>query len=414
MIDLGLLRNQTETVQRAIKKKEPSFDVAELIKKDQELRQLLLSVEELRKLKNDLAKKAGSSGMSDALREESLLLGNKLKALEAELKICEEHFKTLYLACPNVPDQDLPEGNKEENLVTKEWGTKRNFPFEPKHHMQLNETAQWFDLDRAATMSGGQFVLYLPQGAKIIYALTQMMLKNNVKHGFSVIIPPVLVRDQALYNSGNLPKFEGDFYRMEADGLCLIPTAEVSLTNMYAQQILPADTLPLRHTSWTSCFRREAGGYGASERGLIRIHQFEKVELYSICKPERSRQELDYIVACAETLLQELELPYRITLLAGQDCSFSSARTYDIEVWLPGQKRFYEVSSCSNCTDFQARRSGIRFRENKEDKPQLAHTLNGSSLALPRLMVALMENFQEADGSITLPKKLATVLDALW
>ena len=414
MIDLVHLRNNQEAVRQALHKKEPSFDVDALIEKDRCVRELLLAVEEQRKIKNDLAKEASKSGMTSSLREQSLKIGEQLKKLEAELKEEETAFNKLYLACPNVPDQDLPEGNKESNFVAKEWGTKREFGFEPKHHMQLNETAHWFDLDVAARMSGGQFVLYLPEGAKIIYALTQMMLRNNVKHGFSVIVPPVLVRDQALYNSGNLPKFEGDFYRMEADGLCLIPTAEVSLTNMYAQEILSVEQLPVRHTAWTSCFRREAGGYGASERGLIRIHQFEKVELYSVCKPENSQQELDLIVSCAEKLLQDLELPYQITLLAGQDCSFSSARTYDVEVWLPGQKRFYEVSSCSNCTDFQARRSGIRYRATKDAKPQLVHTLNGSSLALPRLMVALMENFQEADGTISLPAKLKEVLATLW
>ena len=263
-------------------------------------------------------------------------------------------------------------------------------------------------------MSGAQFVFYKTLGTKIIYALTRMMIKNNVKFGFEPVIPPTLVLEKSLYNSGNLPKFQGDFYEIKDEGLCLIPTAEVGLTNMYANQILATDSLPLRNTSWTSCFRREAGGYGSTERGLIRIHQFEKVELYSICKAEDSNQELEHMVQCAEILLQTLGLHYRVSLLAAQDCSFSSARTYDIEVWLPGQDRYYEVSSCSNCTDFQARRSAIRHRKNNDEKPTLAHTLNASSLALPRLMVALMENYQQADGSIKLPAVLQEAMDEVW
>jgi seryl-tRNA synthetase len=239
------------------------------------------------------------------------------------------------------------------------------------------------------------------------------MIKNNVKYGYEPIIPPFLVNEQALINSGNLPKFKGDFYEITDDQLCLIPTAEVSLTNIHANQILDENNLPKKYTAWTSCFRREAGGYGTGERGLIRIHQFEKVEIYTICKPENSNNELDKMLACAEDLLQQLGLCYQVSLLAAQDCSFSSSKTYDIEVWLPGQQKFYEISSCSNCTDFQARRAKIRYR-NGDGKPVLAHTLNGSSLALPRLMIALMEQYQQKDGSIDLPQILKKVMKTLW
>jgi seryl-tRNA synthetase len=240
------------------------------------------------------------------------------------------------------------------------------------------------------------------------------MLKNNVKYGFEPILPPYLVTEKALYNSGNLPKFRGDYYEIPAHNLCLIPTAEVSLTNMYANKILQTKQLPLRMTAWTSCFRSEAGAYGALERGLIRIHQFEKCELYSICEPETSNKELDMMVSCGENILQMLGLHYRISLLATQDCSFPSAKTLDIEVWLPGQQQYYEVSSCSNCTDFQSRRAQIRYRSNNDEKPKLVHTLNASSLALPRLMVALMETYQQIDGSIILPKALQKEMDLLW
>ncbi len=413
MIDLTLLRSNPAFVQEHINKKEPSFDVDSLISADQKMRNCQIAVEEIRKEKNELAKK-GAGGIDSSMREKAIDLGKKLKKKETELKEIEVAFKKLYLNCPNIPDADLPSGNKEENLIIKEHGHQPTFTFDVKHHLDLNTNNNWFDLDAASEMSGGQFVLYKEQGTKVLYALTQMMLKNNVKHGFSPIMPPVLVREQALYNAGNLPKFEGDFYRINDDELCLIPTAEVSLTNLYAHKILSADQLPVRHTAWTSCFRREAGGYGSQERGLIRIHQFEKVELYALTRPEESQNELARMIACAEQLLQDLELPYRITLLAGQDCSFPSARTYDIEVWLAGQGKYYEVSSCSNCTDFQARRSGIRYRPAPEAKPQLVHTLNGSSLALPRLMVALMENNQQSDGSISLPTKLKSIMNNLW
>lgn len=413
MIDLNRLRKDIDTIKPLIQRKEPSFDIDALVSTDVSLRQHQIDVEALRKEKKELAAK-GAQGLTPALREQAIEVGKKLKEKELALELIEKEFKELYLACPNIPDSDLPEGNKEENLMVKSHGSKPMFNFEPKHHLELNEQHQWFDLEIAGKMSGAQFVLYKSPGAKMIYALTHMMLKNNAAHGFDPIVPPVLVRDQALYNSGNLPKFEGDFYRVNDDGLCLIPTAEVSLTNMYVDTIFSADELPVRNTAWTSCFRREAGTYGSLERGLIRIHQFEKVELYSLCKPEDSAQELDRMIACAESILQKLDLHYRIMLLAGQDCSFSSARTYDIEVWLPGQNRYYEVSSCSNCTDFQARRAGIRYRPTADSKPQPVHTLNASSLALPRLMVALIENNQQADGTIALPSSLKEIMSILW
>jgi seryl-tRNA synthetase len=272
---------------------------------------------------------------------------------------------------------------------------------------------QWFDLKKAADITGANFVLYNSFGVKLMYALTHLMMKNNVAHGFQPVLPPYLCTKESLVNSGNLPKFEGDFYETQ-DDLCLIPTAEVSLTNLHKKEILDVAQLPLRYCAWTSCFRKEAGGYGATERGLIRIHQFEKVEIYSICEPETSDDEQLKMLACSEKILQDLGLHYRVSLLAAQDCSFSSARTYDIEVWLPGQKEYYEVSSCSNCTDFQARRAKIRYRKDTDEKPNLVHTLNSSSLALPRLVVALMENYQQADGSITLPHILELAMENIW
>ncbi len=413
MIDLTQLRDNYAETKARIERKEPKFAIDQLVTLDKQVRALKISIDDIRKEKNALAA-LGARGATPEMRAQAQSLNEQLSTLEGELALIEPQFKELALACPNIPFDDIPSGGKEANKVVRTHGTPMPFSFTPKHHVQLNEKVAWFDMQKAAAMTGTQFVIYLEQGAKIIYALTHMMLKNNVRNGFSPIIPPALIAEKALYNPGNLPKFVGDYYSLPNDGLCLIPTSEVSLTNLHVNETFAADALPIRYTSWTSCFRREAGGYGAQDRGLIRIHQFEKVELYSITEPENSAAELESMVLCAEKLLQDLGLHYRVSLLAAQDCSFQSAKTYDIEVWLPGQNQFYEISSCSNCTDFQSRRSGIRYRKSADAKPQLVHTLNASSLALPRLMVALMETYQQEDGSIKLPPALTAVMDALW
>lgn len=413
MIDLARLREEPAKIKELILRKEPTFDVDLLITLDQEVKSLKGTIEQLRKDKNDLAAQ-GAKGITPELREKGIELGKKIKTQETLLEEKDKTFNDLLLSCPNIPQEDLPLGNKEANKPIKVVGSKKDFAFTPKNHVELNEQAQWFDFQTAATMSGAQFALYRGNGVKVIYALTRLMLKNNARQGFEPILPPYLVTEKALYNSGNLPKFRGDYYEIPAHGLCLIPTSEVSLTNMYANKILATNQLPLRMTAWTSCFRSEAGTYGALERGLIRIHQFEKCELYSLCEPEKSNAELDMMVACGESILQMLGLHYRVSLLATQDCSFSSSKTYDIEVWLPGQQQYYEVSSCSNCTDFQARRAQIRYRSSNDEKPKLVHSLNASSLALPRLMVALMETYQQANGSIILPDVLQKEMDLLW
>ncbi len=413
MIDLAQLREHSSEIKALILRKEPSFPVDDLITLEQSVRSLRQDVEQLRKDKNDLAAQ-GAKGITPEIRERSITLGKDLKTKEAALGEQEEVFKKLWLTCPNVPQEDLPLGNKEANKPVKVVGEKPQFSFAHKNHVELNEKLGWFDMETAASMSGSGFVLYRGVGAKIMYALTRLMLKNNASFGFEPVIPPYLINRQGMYNASNLPKFEGDFYQVEGEDLCLIPTAEVNLTNIYANHIFEPGQLPSRMTAWTSCFRREAGTYGSTERGLIRIHQFEKVELYSITEPEKANDELNFMVGCAENILQQLGLHYRVSLLATQDCSFASSKTFDIEVWLPGQDRYYEVSSCSNCTDFQARRAQIRYRKTAEAKPTLANTLNASSLALPRLMVALMENYQQADGSVKLPAVLTDLMNDLW
>lgn len=405
MIDLGLLRDDTERIIALIKKKDPEYDAQLLYDLDKQVRVLNQELEALRAEKNELAEQA-RSGITPAVREQSLKVGALLKSKEIEQEAVFKRFRELYLYCPNLLHADVPAGNKESNVVVKEVGSKPIFNFEPKNHLTLGTALGWLDFEAAAIMTGSNFPLYKGDGVKLLYSLTMFMLKNNMKHGFEPVLPPAFVNERTLELASNFPRFRDQVYEIEKDGLYATPTAEVNLSSMYRERILTQEELPIRMTAWTSCFRREAGHAGALERGLIRVHQFEKVELYTLCEPEQSAQEQERMLACAETILQALGLHYRISLLAAQDCSFASAKTYDIEVWLPGQGVFYEVSSISNCTDFQARRGLIRYKKATDKKTRLVHTLNGSSLALSRLMVAIMEVYQQPDGSIAIPSVL--------
>ncbi len=405
MIDLNLLRENTEKYKLLIKKKDPNFDIDKLIELDSKVRKINLIVEDLRFQKNEIAKKA-KNGITDELREKSIQLTQDLKNKESEFENLKNEFKDLYLYCPNIPFEDIPSGNKESNKVVKIVGEKPKFNFPIKNHLELGKYLDWFDFEAASKMAGSRFVFYKNESVNLIYALTMLMLKNNIKYGFQPVLPPYLVNEKSLETASNFPKFKDQVYSVPEDKLYLTPTSEVNLTNVYRDHIFMSSDLPKRMTAWTSCFRREAGTYGSSEHGLIRIHQFEKVELYTICSPENSEKEQKIMLECAENILNELGLHYRVSLLAAQDCSFASAKTFDIEVWMPGQNAFYEVSSASNCTDFQARRGLIRFKRDANSSTEFVNTLNCSSLALPRLIVALMETYQQADGTIKLPEIL--------
>lgn len=405
MIDLELLRsNRAETV-ALLKKKDPEFNADLLADSDSQVRKLKVDVELLRKQKNDLARE-GQKGVTQELKERSIALSQSLKTKEVELEKLEAQFNELYLTCPNIQYTDVPDGGKAENKVVRMFGAKKEYAFPVKNHVQLGEALGWFDFVAGTVITGSNFPFYQKDAVKLIYSLATFMLKNNIKHGFEPMLPAALVNEKSLETAGVFPKFRDMVYHVTEDNLYLSPTSEINLANRYREHIFSADELPVRMTAWTNCFRREAGSYGSLERGLIRIHQFDKVELYSICKPQDSAQELERMIACAEDILQQLGLHYRVSLLAAQDCSFQSAKTYDIEVWLPGQGEYYEVSSASNCTDFQSRRGLVRYREKEGEKPKLVHTLNASSLALPRLIVAIMETFQQADGSIVIPPVL--------
>ena len=405
MIDLHLLRQEPNKIIQKIKAKDPQFDAQKLYTLDEQHRELRAQLEKLQHEKNELAD-AAQSGITDELREQSITVGKKLKAFDARLQEVQKAFQALYLRAPNIAQDDVPVGSKENNKVVLVEGEKPSFSFTPKNHVELGNTLSWFNFEIAAKIAGTNFALYNEPAVKLIYALSMFMLKHNKEYGFEYVLPPFMANAKSLEVSGNFPKFKDQVYQAGDEDLYLIPTSEVGLVNYYRDHIFATEDLPKRMTSWTSCFRKEAGGYGAHERGLIRLHQFEKVELVSLVEPEKAGQELERMLECAQGILKKLGLHYRVSLLATGDTSFQSAKTYDLEVWMPGQDAYFEVSSVSNCTDFQARRGKIRYRKQDVKKPQLVYTLNGSSLALPRLMVALMETYQQSDGSIELPDVL--------
>lgn len=405
MIDLKQLRENPTEIIALLEKKDPHFDARKLYDLDANVRQLRVEVDSLRHKKNELGQQA-KGGVTPELRAQSIEISKILKEKETRLAHVEAEFNNLYLSCPNVASAEIPQGGKEANKVVKVVGEKPQFSFPVKNHLELGTALKWFDFETAAHITAGNFPLYMGDGVKVIYALTMMMLKNNMKFGYEPVLPSYLVNEESLTVASNFPKFKDQVFAVTQDNIYLTPTAEVNLANIYRNKILSAAELPIRMTAWTSCFRREAGGYGAHERGLIRMHQFEKVELFTICQPDDAEQEQERMLASAESILQKLGLHYRVSMLAGQDCSFASSKTYDIEVWLPGQGMYYEVSSISNCTDFQARRGMIRYRKTADSKTELVYTLNGSSLALSRLMVAILETYQQEDGTVKIPAVL--------
>jgi seryl-tRNA synthetase len=363
------------------------------------------------KSKTDPAAAAQAEEKVKAMRA----VGDRIKALDDELRGIEEKFQGLALGLPNIPDASVPEGTgAEQNVEVRRWGNPRKFDFQPKDHVDLGEGLGILDFERAGKISGARFSLSLGAAASLERALIQLMLDLHTRqHGYREAIPPFLVSRAAMTGTGQLPKFEEDAFKtgMADRELFLIPTSEVPLTNIYRDEILAPGTLPQYFTAYSPCFRSEAGSYGKDTRGLIRQHQFQKVELVKIVEPSTSFDELEKMVANAEKVLQILELPYRTMLLCSGDMGFSATKTYDLEVWLPAQNTYREISSCSNCGDFQARRAGIRFRADAQGKPQFAHTLNGSGLAVGRTFVAILDNYQEADGSVRIPKALNRYLE---
>lgn len=413
MLDIKLIRKEREKIEAKLKAKEPDLDLSRVLEFDEKVRELKTEVENLKGQRNELSKEVGelkkTNKPAETLMKEVRDIGEKISALDQELLITETAFTDALSRIPNIPMDDVKVSqNVADNVVLKTVGQKPNFTFTPKNHLELNDIHHLFDFQRTAKTSGTGWPAYRGMGARLEWALLNYMIDIQLLNGFEFWLPPVLVRPHIMFGSGQIPKFDGQYYET-GEGehkLFLVPTAEVVLNGLHYDEILPAEQLPIKYAAFTPCFRKEAGAAGAQERGLIRVHQFHKVEMFCFTLPDQSEQVFEEMIAVAEEILQGLGLHYRTTLLVTGDMSFTAAKTVDIEVWLPGQNRYYEVSSISNCTDYQARRSQIRFRE-KGGKPELVHTLNGSGLATSRLMVALLENNQNPDGSINIPPVLA-------
>jgi seryl-tRNA synthetase len=418
MLDIELLRKNPEFVKERLRLRREEYPtlVDEALRLDEERRSILRELEALRAERNALSKEIGklksqgeqTAGLEGKVKE----IKEKIEGLEGQLSKVEEQLKSVMLSIPNIPHQSVPVGKDEtENVEVRSWGVRRDFDFEPKAHYEIGEALGILDFERGASLSGSRFTVMWGWGAKLERALINFMLDFHTSRGYKEVWVPHLVKPEILEGTGQLPKFEEDLYFCERDGLYLIPTAEVPLTNLFRDTILEEKDLPIYLTAYTPCYRREAGAYGKDIRGIIRQHQFDKVELVKIVHPDTSDQELERLTADAEEILKLLGLPYRVVALCTGDLGFASAKTYDIEVWFPSQNKYREISSCSNCTDFQARRMNTRFKDS-EGRKRFVHTLNGSGLAVGRTLAAILENYQQKDGSVIVPEVLRDYLKA--
>lgn len=419
MLDLKFVRSNLDLIKGMLEKRGYDLDLSEFQSLDERRRSILGVIEELRHRRNTVSdqiaamKKRGED--TSSLIAEMKTVSKDIREIEAELPDVMDQLNKLLMLIPNVPHESVVVGESaDDNPVIREWGTIRDFDFTPLPHWEVGENLNILDFSRAAKIAGSRFSLQSGQGATLERALINFMLDVHITHhGYIEILPPFLVNAESMTGTGQLPKFREDLFKIDGWDLFLIPTAEVPVTNIHREEILSAGQLPIRYVSYTPCFRSEAGSYGKDTRGLIRQHQFNKVELVKFCCPEDSDEELESLTADAEEILQRLELPYRVVSLCSADLGFSAAKTYDLEVWLPGQQLYREISSCSNFTDFQARRANIRFRRKKEAGTELVHTLNGSGLAVGRTLVAILENYQQSDGSVIVPEALRPYLDGL-
>jgi seryl-tRNA synthetase len=421
MLDLNFLVENLETVSSSLANRGVEVDLSQVVDLNNERKRLQTRISEMRHDHNRASQKIGAlfkEGKKDeaqTLRAQLREAADAIKLEEERQKELEERLRKTVLIIPNIPDESVPVGGDETaNVEVRRYGESPSFDFDPRPHWEIGVELGILDFDRAAKLSGARFAVYMGVGARLERALIQFMLDIQTKeHGYREVLPPFLVNSSALEGTGNLPKFEEELFKVRERDLYLIPTAEVPLTNLHREEILEADQLPIRYAAFTPCFRSEAGSYGKDVRGLIRQHQFNKVELVSFTAPDSSFDELERMTRNAEEVLKRLELPYRVVTLCTGDMSFASAKTYDIEAWIPSQKAFREISSCSNCKDFQARRAKIRYRPGPKSKPLFVHTLNGSGLAVGRTLLAILENFQNEDGSVRIPKSLQPYLDGL-
>ncbi|HQU29918.1 MAG: serine--tRNA ligase [Planctomycetia bacterium] len=412
MLDINFIRNNPEKVKQAIAhKQENAASVDQLLELDAQRRSLIHTCEQMKSRRNEKSKEVSELKKrghdASGIIGETKKIGDEIKSFEEKLNGLEPQIQNLLLRIPNIPAADVPIGkDANDNVVVKTWGQRKTFDFTPLPHWELGHMLNILDLERSSKITGSGFILLKGPGAKLERALFCFMLDLHTReHGYTELFPPFLVNRTSMTGTGQLPKLEEDMYRTSPDDLFLVPTAEVPVTNIHRDEILSYKDLPVYYTAYTPCFRREAGSYGKDTRGIIRVHQFNKVELVKLVRPETSYDELESLLGNAEKVLQLLGLEYRVVKLSTGDMSFAAAKCYDIEVWAPGADKFLEVSSCSNFEDFQARRMNIRFRD-EDGKLRFVHTLNGSGLALPRTVIAILETYQNKDGSITIPDVL--------
>tara|TARA_X000000950_G_scaffold50184_1_gene59056 strand:- start:2476 stop:3747 length:1272 start_codon:yes stop_codon:yes gene_type:complete len=416
MISIKELRKNKKAYNDSLMKRGEEFDLEKIIQIDSQIRAIKTSVSDMRAQRNASsesigdAKKLGRDASEEILKTRQL--GDKLKVLETELNGLELNLEKILQQIPNIPHETVPDGFTEnDNKEIRKWGEKVRFNFKPKNHTELGENLKLFDFKTAAKLSGSGFPLYTGKGAELERKLINSMLDFHVKNfRYTELFPPVLMLKDSMITTGQLPKFQEDMYHTEVDNLFLAPTAEVPVTNIHRDDILEESDLPKYYVAYSPCFRRESGSYGKDTRGLLRVHQFNKVELVKFSIPENSYNELELLTSQAESVLQKLGLHYRVISLCAGDLSFSATKCYDLEIWAPGEEKWLEVSSCSNFESFQARRGNIRYRRSKDKKVELLHTLNGSGVATPRLMVALLETYQKEDGSVSFPKDVAEFL----
>jgi seryl-tRNA synthetase len=403
MLDIKFIRENPDIVKTAIKNRNLKLDVQEILDLDSERRKILVEVEGLKAEKNAISKK----GKPDkVIIEKMKALSQKVDDLDSKVEEIEKKLCNLVLYIPNIPHNSIPIGSPENNKEVRKWGESRKFDFKPKTHIEIGEDLDILDFPRSSKISGSGFCLFKGLGALLERALINFMLDLHTNHhGYKEIFPPFLVNRASMTGTGQLPKLEEDMYKLKDEDLFLIPTAEVPVTNMHRDDILNESDLPVCYTAYTACFRREAGSYGKDTKGLMRVHQFDKVELVKFVKPETSFNELETLLDNAEEVLKKLELPYRVVMLSTGDISFAASKCYDIEAWAPGVEKNLEVSSCSNFVDFQARRANIKYRT-KDKKLEYVHTLNGSGIAMARTIICVLENYQQKDGSVVIPEVL--------
>ncbi|HEX2964357.1 MAG TPA: serine--tRNA ligase [Syntrophorhabdaceae bacterium] len=418
MIDPKLVREHIELLEEGLQKRGTTFDTGKLRSIDEERRRLIQNSEKMKSEKNELSSEIAKLRKQGETSQEKIdhlkALGQSISEVDEKLKQIEKEWEDALLVIPNIPSETVPVGSSDEdNKVVKSWGEKPDFDFEPQAHWDIGEKLDILDFKRAAKLAGSRFVLYKAYGALLERSLINFMLDLHVReHGYTEVLPPFMVNRETMTGTGQLPKFEEELFHLEGVDYFLIPTAEVPVTNIYSNEILNEADLPVKYVAYTPCFRKEAGAHGKDTRGLTRLHQFNKVELVKFAHPENSYDELESLLLDAEDVLKRLNIHYRVSLLCTGDIGFSSAKTYDIEVWLPGQNIYREISSCSNFESFQSRRAKIRYRR-QTGKVDLVHTLNGSGLAIGRTVMAVMENYQTKEGGVIIPEALRPYTNGL-